>query len=158
MSSPARAHRESDRKVNANCRGKEFLTQPGGSAHDSVLVAMLTPYATVRHYKEGNEEKHETRVWAYLLSALIALWAAFGQLFTLDRMVWLAREANNLTELAVGVFFVLMTIGLTALAVYAWNTIGRQMEDQLPSTPGEPQPDALGLGTRRRPAEEWPLL
>ncbi len=126
------------------------------------LVALLIPLSTVRNFKEGKKEKHDTRVWAYLLSAVFAMWAVGGQLLTLGRSVSLAHRAGNLADPAAVVFQASLIIGAIAIVAYAWKTIGRQMEEQLKPRVEQPALTTISGQIQEQlnpgPAEEFALL
>lgn len=99
-------------------------------------VAVLIQLGTVRAVSGG----HRFPVWAYLLTAIVALWAAAGQLFTLAAIIS-GAERKHLTLASECVFLVAVACALIALAVYAWKITGQHLDmaEPLPSAEARPR-------------------
>lgn len=118
------------------------------------LVAVLVYLTGVTVHKEGDKDAwYESFVGTYLLSCLIALWAAFGQLVALGRIVQSAPR-RILAAVPETVFLFSLLVGAVALAIYAWNT----MDVHLKSAGKKPEAQPVNLDSVPHRTDEWPLL
>lgn len=119
------------------------------------LVAPVVYLASVRAFKnEQKEDVCESRVWAYLVSALLALWGGLGQVVTLWQIAYSARSALPHRDDLV-VFMGVLIVAAIALLVYAWRAMGQHLLLAVPPPESE---DAEAEAMTTAPHQEFSLL
>jgi hypothetical protein len=96
-------------------------------------VAVLLQLLGTRSGKDPmGQETYQMPVWSYLLAALVAFWAAAGQLLTLGQMI---RDAKRevISTFAEVVFLGSVALAALILAIYVWKMMGRHLEAALSS-------------------------
>jgi hypothetical protein len=114
-------------------------------------LALLLAMATVRLF---SPIQHGTRVWLFLVSAGIALWAAIGQMFTLSYVICEA-PTEAISGSSKVVFVGVVIIAAIALGAYAWTIMHDQIAKAVPPPPPQ-QPGVAPDATTTGP--EWPFL
>lgn len=128
-----------------------------------VIVATLIYLASMRRVGDDKDDKYESCIGAYLVSGLLAVWAAVGQVLTLDCLVLLAElKKNGLSAFTTGWFALLVTAGGIAAGIYGWQTMRQQIAVQIrpwpDAPPPRPAPEAVLIEPQPAPAREWSLL
>jgi len=138
------------------------------------IVGTLIYLASMGRVGDEKEERYESFVGAYLVCGLFAVWAAVGQILTLDCLVLLAQvKKDGLSGFATGLFATLVMAGGISAGIYGWRTMKKQIEMQIEpwptlspprppldalTTPGQTSPAAMPAETTHGPAREWSLL
>jgi hypothetical protein len=100
------------------------------------VLALLVYFASERAVKvkggasSKEEYEYHYHVGWYFFAAILALWAAEGQLFTLAATVLIAKP-NYVDVVAKSIFVSSVVFAALAVGVYAFKTMTRQLESEV---------------------------